>query len=404
MSESQGYKLGMKLGLSDKSALFSKVRRDGSKREVELLMGSGSANTAFRRGLKSAAFELKQGKRRPAARQKTTRKKTTRQRLTTAKRPAAKRDVLDRSTQTEALKVLKQRYVAEGYTKRESARLAREDLNALEVYLESGIDPKTGKAPRLKDIDYPGKRKRTSSSRKSSRKDRSVAQDWNQKETTKWFATLGPKIGNFKSWDDQVYAVIGEPIKLRAAYTGGSYEDPGIVWEITQVKGEPAILQGHDSDTRGYDVVERHTGTLAQMKKKLAAISRRKRKNPRRRAGTTKSRSNRLRLNSSRPMKSRRRERAATAEYVFVFVYPDGSEDEDILVASSMDAAIEEARSRMPEYGLLEDAILYVELFEDRHRDAETEEDEWWEERDKIRAEFIRAEFGGYDNPARTPA
>lgn len=79
MSESQGYKLGMKMGLSDKGALFAKIRRDGSKREVELLMGSGSASTAFRRGLKQAAFELKQGKRRPAARQK-----TTRQRLTTA--------------------------------------------------------------------------------------------------------------------------------------------------------------------------------------------------------------------------------------------------------------------------------------------------------------------------------
>ena len=207
MPESRGYKLGMKLGLSDKSALFAKIRQDGSKREVDLLMKKGEANTAFRRGLKSAAFDLSKGKRRPAARQKTTRKKTTRQRLTTAKRPAVKR---------------------------------------------------------------------TSSRRKSSRKDRSVAKDWNQKETTKWFASLGPKIGNFKSWDDQVYAVIGEPIKLRAAYTGGSYEDPGIVWEITQVKGEPAILQGHDSDTRGYDVVARHTGTLAQMKKKLAAISRRR--------------------------------------------------------------------------------------------------------------------------------
>lgn len=283
MSESQGYKLGMKMGLSDKSALFAKIRRDGSKREVELLMGSGSANTAFRRGLKSAAFELSKGKRRPAAR-----KKTTRQRLTTAKRPAAKRDVLDRSAQREALKVLKQEYVERGYTKREAARLAREDLNALEVYLESGIDPKTGKAPRLKDIDYPGKRKRTSSrrkssSRKSSRKDRSVAQDWNQKETTKWFASLGPKVGNLEMVDDQVYAVRGQPIRLRAAYMEEPDEDTGIVWEITQVKGEPAVLQAHDLGTRGYDVVQRHTGTLAQMKKKLAAISRRKRKNPRKR-------------------------------------------------------------------------------------------------------------------------
>ena len=205
MSESQGYKLGMKLGLSDKSALFSKVRRDGSKREVELLMGSGSANTAFRRGLKSAAFELKQGKRRPAARQKTTRKKTTRQRLTTAKRPAAKRK---------------------------------------------------------------------SSSRKSSRKDRSAPQDWNQKETTKWFATLGEKIGNFKVWDSWVYAVVDQPVELRASYASGSLEDPGMVWEITQVKGQPAVLTGQESG-RGRSV-ERYTGTLAQMKKKLAAISRRK--------------------------------------------------------------------------------------------------------------------------------
>jgi hypothetical protein len=86
MSESQGYKLGMKMGLTNKSALFAKIRREGSKREVELLMGNGPANTAFRRGLKSAAFELSRGKRRPA-----TRKKTTRQRLTTAKRAAAKR-------------------------------------------------------------------------------------------------------------------------------------------------------------------------------------------------------------------------------------------------------------------------------------------------------------------------
>jgi len=213
MYKSQGYKLGMKMGLSDKNALFVKIRRDGSEREVDLLMKKGKANTAFRRGLKSAAADLSKGKRRPAARQKTTRKKTTRQRLTTAKRPAAKR-------------------------------------------------------------------KRTSSSRTSYQEDRSMFKDWNQKETTKWFASLGEKIGNFKSWDDQVYAVIGEPFKLRAAYSGGTYEDPGIVWEITQVKGEPAILQGHDSDTRGYDVVERHTGTLAQMKKKLASISRRKRKNP----------------------------------------------------------------------------------------------------------------------------
>ena len=200
MSESQGYKLGMKLGLSDKSALFSKVRRDGSKREVELLMGSGSASTAFRRGLKSAAFELKQGKRRPATRQK-----TTRQRLTTARRPAAKR---------------------------------------------------------------------TSSSRKSSRKDRSAAPDWNQKETTKWFATLGEKIGNFKVWDSWVYAVVDQPVELRASYASGSLEDPGMVWEITQVKGQPAVLTGQESG-RGRSV-ERYTGTLTQMKKKLAAISRRK--------------------------------------------------------------------------------------------------------------------------------
>ena len=217
MSESQGYKLGMKMGLSDKSALFAKIRRDGSKREVELLMGSGSANTAFRRGLKSAAFELSKGKRRPAARKKTTRKKTTRQRLTTAKRPAAKR-------------------------KRTSSR-------------------------------------RTSSSRKSSRKDRSVAQDWNQKETTKWFATLGEKIGNFKVWDSWVYAVVDQPVELRASYASGSLEDPGMVWEITQIKGQPAVLAGQESG-RGRSV-ERYTGTLTQMKKKLAAISRRKRKNPR---------------------------------------------------------------------------------------------------------------------------
>lgn len=381
MSESQGYKLGMKLGLSDKSALFNAVRQKGTKREVDLLMEKGEANTAFRRGLKSAAFELSKGKRRPATRKKTTRKKTTRQRLTTARRPAAKRDVLDRSARSEALKVLKQKYVAEGYTKREAARLAREDLNALEVYLESGIDPKTGKAPRLKDIDYPGKRKRTSSSRKSSRpkyfsesqveawyekvprkvgryeaydstteyttkedmtseerkdisvwyeipgtdgawilsqeyrdspfvlsandaserfsgtlaqmkkklasisrrksssrkssrKDRSVAQDWNQKETTKWFATLGKKIGNFKVWDSWVYAVVDQPVELRASYAGGSLEDPGMVWEITQIKGQPAVLTGQESG-RGRSV-ERYTGTLAQMKKKLVAISRRK--------------------------------------------------------------------------------------------------------------------------------
>ena len=210
MSESQGYKLGMKLGLSDKSALFAKIRRDGSKREVDLLMEKGEANTAFRRGLKSAAFELSKGKRRPAARQKTTRKKTTRQRLTTAKRPAAKRK---------------------------------------------------------------------SSSRKSSRKDRSVAKDWNQKETTKWFASLGEKIGNFKVWDSWVYAVVDQPVELRASYASGSLEDPGMVWEITQMKGQPAVLTSQESG-RGRSV-ERYTGTLAQMKKKLAAISRRKRKNPR---------------------------------------------------------------------------------------------------------------------------
>ena len=206
MSESQGYKLGMKLGLSDKSALFAKIRRDGSKREVELLMEKGEANTAFRRGLKSAAVELSKGKRRPAAR-----KKTTRQRLTTAKRPAAKR-------------------------------------------------------------------KRTSSSRTSYQEDRSMFKDWNQKETTKWFATLGEKIGNFKVWDSWVYAVVDQPVELRASYASGSLEDPGMVWEITQVKGQPAVLTGQESG-RGRSV-ERYTGTLAQMKKKLASISRRKRKNP----------------------------------------------------------------------------------------------------------------------------
>ena len=61
MSESQGYKLGMKMGLSDKRDLFDAVRERGSKREVELLKGSSSASTAFRRGLKSAARQIRSG-------------------------------------------------------------------------------------------------------------------------------------------------------------------------------------------------------------------------------------------------------------------------------------------------------------------------------------------------------
>lgn len=213
MSESQGYKLGMRLGLSDKSALFAKVRRDGSKREVELLMGSGSANTAFRRGLKSAAFELKQGKRRPATRKKTTRKKTTRQRLTTARRPAAKSK---------------------------------------------------------------------SSSRKSSR-----PKYFSESQVEAWYRKVPRKVGRYEAYDSTTeYTTKEDMTSEERKDIAVWYEIPGTdgAWILSQeYRDSPFVLSANDAS-------ERFSGTLAQMKKKLAAISRRKsssskRKNPRRNGG-----------------------------------------------------------------------------------------------------------------------
>jgi hypothetical protein len=198
MSESQGYKLGMKMGLTNKSALFAKIRREGSKREVELLMGSGPANTAFRRGLKSAAFELSRGKRRPAARQK-----TTRQRLTTAKRPAAKRK---------------------------------------------------------------------SSKRKSSR-----PKYFSEKQVEAWYKKVPLKVGRYEAYDSTTeYTTKEDMTSEERKDISVWYEIPGTdgAWILSQeYRDSPFVLSANDAS-------EQFSGTLTQMKKKLAAISRRKRKNP----------------------------------------------------------------------------------------------------------------------------
>jgi hypothetical protein len=174
MSESQGYKLGMKMGLSDKQALFDAIRERGSKREVALLMGRGAANHAFRSGLKSAAFALSKDERRPAARQKTTRKKTTRKRLTTAKRPAA---------------------------------------------------------------------------RKASRRAASRPRYFSERQVEAWYKKVPKKVGRYEAYDSTT------------SYT--TEED------MTSEERKDVSVWG-----------QQFSGTLAQMKKKLASISRRKRKNP----------------------------------------------------------------------------------------------------------------------------
>ena len=212
MSESQGYKLGMKMGLSDKRALFDAVREHGSKREVELLMGSGAANHAFRAGLKSAAFKLSKGERRPAAR-----KKTTRQRLTTAKRPATKRKASSRKSS-------RPKYFSEKQV------LAWFDKIPRKIGRYQPYDSKAG---------WTTEEDMTSEERK---------------DLAVWYASAGP---------DQAFGV--------------DIPDSADVWVLSQeYRDSPFVLSANDGSGQQF------SGTLAQMKKKLAAISRRKRKNPRR--------------------------------------------------------------------------------------------------------------------------
>jgi hypothetical protein len=204
MSESQGYKLGMKMGLSDKQALFDAIRERGSKREVALLMGRGAANHAFRSGLKSAAFALSKDERRPAARQKTTRKKTTRKRLTTAKRPAA---------------------------------------------------------------------------RKASRRGASRPRYFSERQVEAWYKKVPKKVGRYEAYDSTTsYTTEEDMTSEERKDVSVWYEIPGVedsVWILSQeYRDSPFVLSANDGSRQQF------SGTLAQMKKKLASISRRKRKNP----------------------------------------------------------------------------------------------------------------------------